>query len=898
MQLDQLLLSSLRSFGELLKLVNAPRYNYKDEVSAASWIDELGRLRIWAGNVGAHQTGSSSLEFRLRDSSHIRDEVKNLLTDLERLLAEAQKYISTEDHGSGTSSTNDSSDEEPTTELQALFGEVVTIIQCLYKLAMIIRNPAQHDFLAESYKADTAAFEPFDEQHVRNKFPQAKEELIHRLAKALTRRRGYLKYRARHSMKLEKGLEGIKIGGGGVAASISETTASVLQAQPVDYNETSSDSGIPVTSYASSIVEGGTITVPPPPKGSLAGNPFPCPYCHFIINPATTHAWHRHIFTDLRPYTCMYQPCRTPDKLYPSRHDWLGHIHDIHDIESLLCPLCQAVMETVKQYEQHVARHMEELALFVLPRCKYLLSHLHNKLPSARCLELRASIGVSQGLPCAACLNDCAIYILTPTTLTGNTYDEDKKGLDERGVSVSNSDERSPLRGTNEWLEDTKDEVDYIEESHEWSSLQDAIQNDYSPYLIEETWHCLWCGKRFSTKEDCNQHTHTHEYDHRSLTSYGEMAPINYDSTVTSKIRLYYPQEGTGSSNHEFEDFDASEEPPGRRHDGITIRFESLSGKPTVHLRFSASLIASGDLSVGEVKLKAHTALSNWLKQSGRSLSEADGIEFFFAGQMLENDARSCRDAALSSGAVILARVPPDAGASPQETKSQDLVMDPNHPDASKMKEITPTTPISAPPHMGEKEVIYFKDCLGRNWRFPFRTCSNWDTMNRVIRKIFLDVDVDDVRSNVAQGYFDIMGPSGYAIPPQDLEDVIQPGLHMTMHLWQPDDSRRRPEENGLKSSDQPEIVIPGESPNTRLDAPEGKYDTVNAAGRTIIPDFGLVRDFQTQLPAVTERAQQVPGTVDPAAPDIVDVDAPVDGNIWKLLPGSINDWFDSSQPE
>ncbi|KAL8887097.1 MAG: hypothetical protein Q9192_006374 [Flavoplaca navasiana] len=160
MQLNHLLLSCLRSFGELLKLVNAPRYNYKDEVSAASWIDELGRLQIWAGNVGAHQTGSSSLEFRLRDSSHIWDEVTNLLTDLERLLAEAQKYISAEDHGSDASSTDDSSDEESTTELQALYGEVVTIIQCLYKLAMIIRNPAQHDFLAESYKTDTTAFEP------------------------------------------------------------------------------------------------------------------------------------------------------------------------------------------------------------------------------------------------------------------------------------------------------------------------------------------------------------------------------------------------------------------------------------------------------------------------------------------------------------------------------------------------------------------------------------------------------------------------------------------------------------------------------------------------------------------------------------------------------------------
>ncbi|KAL9038048.1 MAG: hypothetical protein Q9180_003370 [Flavoplaca navasiana] len=428
MQLNQLLLSCARSFRELLRLVNDPRYNYKDEVSAASWIDELGRLRNWAGNVGAHQTGPSSLEFRLRDSSHIRDEVTNLLTDLGRVLAEAQTYISSEDLGSETSSAEDSTDEEPMTELQALFEEVVTIIQCLYKLAMIIRNPAQHDFLAESYKTDTAAFEPFDEQHVRNKFPQAKEELIHHLAKALTRRRGYLKYRARHSMKLEKGLENIQLGGGGVVASISETTASVLQANPVDYNETSSDSGISQTSYASSLVEGGTITVPPPPKRSLAGDPFPCPYCHFIINPTTTHSWHRHVFTDLRPYICIYHPCRTPDKLFQSRHDWLDHIRTIHFIKTLLCPLCKAVVETAKQYERHVARHMEELALFVLPRLDY--------------------------------------------------DDEEEEGEpDKRSSSVSDSDEIHLRHDADKWLESTHQLLDLSKGYQDGSRLRDADSN-------------------------------------------------------------------------------------------------------------------------------------------------------------------------------------------------------------------------------------------------------------------------------------------------------------------------------------------------------------------------------------------------------------------------------------
>ncbi|CAO1606292.1 hypothetical protein XANCAGTX0491_009791 [Xanthoria calcicola] len=408
MPLSSLVLSCLRSFGELVREIEASQYGYEDQVPAASWIDELGRLRIWAGNVGAHRNGPSSLEFRLRDASHILDEVTRLLTDLERLLNEAQEYISAEYHEEDETSSDDSLDEDPVTELQALFGELVMIIQCLYKLAMLIRNPAQHDFLAESYRTDTVAFEPFDKQHVCNKFPLADERLILRLSKALTRRRGYLKYRARHSMKLARGLVHVQESGREDAASISETMASIIQLQPVEHTDNSSQSGMSQTSYANSILEGGIITVPPPPQGSLGGGPFECPYCHFIIQIATTQSWHRHVFTDLRPYTCVFQQCRTPDKLYSSRREWFGHMHGTHNTTEILCPLCKLVLGTAKQFEPHLARHMEELALFVLPR-------------------------------------------------DGNE-DQGEEGIpDDLALSVSDAEQHGPPGGINEWVEHTNE---------------------------------------------------------------------------------------------------------------------------------------------------------------------------------------------------------------------------------------------------------------------------------------------------------------------------------------------------------------------------------------------------------------------------------------------------------
>lgn len=47
---------------------------------------ELGRFKIWCGNLGAVQTGTSSLDFRLRDSTVMRTNVLKLLDRLQRTL--------------------------------------------------------------------------------------------------------------------------------------------------------------------------------------------------------------------------------------------------------------------------------------------------------------------------------------------------------------------------------------------------------------------------------------------------------------------------------------------------------------------------------------------------------------------------------------------------------------------------------------------------------------------------------------------------------------------------------------------------------------------------------------------------------------------------------------------
>lgn len=52
---------------------------------------EETRFKVWCGNIGAHQIGTrSSLEYRLRDASHIRKQVVKILTSLSASLVDGK----------------------------------------------------------------------------------------------------------------------------------------------------------------------------------------------------------------------------------------------------------------------------------------------------------------------------------------------------------------------------------------------------------------------------------------------------------------------------------------------------------------------------------------------------------------------------------------------------------------------------------------------------------------------------------------------------------------------------------------------------------------------------------------------------------------------------------------
>ena len=60
---------------------------------AASFKESDGRFRVWCGNIGAHKTDRSSLDYRLRNSSRTKASVVQFLAELEALLLEGMLAI-------------------------------------------------------------------------------------------------------------------------------------------------------------------------------------------------------------------------------------------------------------------------------------------------------------------------------------------------------------------------------------------------------------------------------------------------------------------------------------------------------------------------------------------------------------------------------------------------------------------------------------------------------------------------------------------------------------------------------------------------------------------------------------------------------------------------------------
>ncbi|RGP65706.1 transcription factor [Fusarium longipes] len=429
------------------------------------------RFKMWAGNQAAHQSGPSSLDHRLREAPHLQQQVVYLLKDICESLEDATLKISeisdslsqVEEHGkdqevqsdkpssviSDHDQESDFSDSDsdcniPNGVLSTALLDVGEAIDCLLRLSVAIANPAPHERfrkLGAGPSEDVSFYEPHDITYVKDKFPKISDELANALGRYITRRRQFFKYRYAHHEKLVSGIESLALNKESDTCRteiVPQTIASSLpeqfkasakfdpQAAVVD-EDMRSDTGMSQTSYATSagfVFEGTDLEMhePPPPlrvpprPSAAADGIFECPFCYRMISAKTRAAWKRHVFGDLRPYTCVFSHCIESTIDFDRRHNWQLHVSKNHwrswscpfkcqqpfssapelsrhinnhhlpngseeelkaitalgdkpapEDTSSQCLLCGHSTTGLKKYIKHVGRHLEQLALFTLP---------------------------------------------------------------------------------------------------------------------------------------------------------------------------------------------------------------------------------------------------------------------------------------------------------------------------------------------------------------------------------------------------------------------------------------------------------------------------------------------------------------------------------------------------
>jgi hypothetical protein len=172
--------------------------------------------------------------------------------------------------------------------------------------------------------------------------------------------------------------------------NISGTVATKFIEQPTSHVEFDSQSFASQTSYAQALLNGEEgMVLPPPPLESEDEAPFECPYCFVIISISGNNAWARHVFNDLMPYICVFPDCQMPHRRYESRREWYYHLHSQHSVPDepggfFDCSLCTSSVATGKSFQRHVAQHLEELALFALPRYQPEANHPQLEQSSTR----------------------------------------------------------------------------------------------------------------------------------------------------------------------------------------------------------------------------------------------------------------------------------------------------------------------------------------------------------------------------------------------------------------------------------------------------------------------------------------------------------------------------------
>ncbi len=97
MALSSLSLECVHLFDNISSHLQESHDKYP-QISVSGIRDELGRFKVWGGNIGAFELGSTSLDYKLREASKLRGHVEKIVGELHGFLTNCLSIVSGERH--------------------------------------------------------------------------------------------------------------------------------------------------------------------------------------------------------------------------------------------------------------------------------------------------------------------------------------------------------------------------------------------------------------------------------------------------------------------------------------------------------------------------------------------------------------------------------------------------------------------------------------------------------------------------------------------------------------------------------------------------------------------------------------------------------------------------------
>jgi hypothetical protein len=108
-----------------------------------------------------------------------------------------------------------------------------------------------------------------------------------------------------------------------------------------------------------------------------------------------------------------------------------------------------------------------------------------------------------------------------------------------------------------------------------------------------------------------------------------------------------------------------------------------------------------------------------------------------------------------------------------------------------------------------KKQIIKFKDAVGRKFTFPWHLCKTWTGMESLIKQAFVHVDV--IGARVHEGHYDLMGPAGEIVLPQIWDAIIEPGWEVSMHMWTVPETPKKKKKKKEKKEKEKKVENPND---------------------------------------------------------------------------------------